>query len=154
MTEEKGGEIAPAIAEMFSAMGRHMQTEHPLFGKLAVKPVRFGRGDVAVKLTAEETFADGEAIHSGLYTILLDTLLGMPAWSTMEQFEPIATINLKTDVMGQAAPGARILCEAECSGIVDDVAVCHGRASMGGTLIAKAAGTFLVGTRSAQVSGI
>ena len=49
------------VAEMPSSTltgTEEMQTEHPLFGKLAVKPVRFGRGDVAVKLTAEETFAD------------------------------------------------------------------------------------------------
>jgi len=147
--------LAPSIAMAFEGIRAAFAKEHPLFSQLKPKALRVGRGDLAIQLTPTETFLDGDRVHSGLMTVLLDTIMGMATWSDLETFEPLATINLQTDTYCQAEPGKNIICEAICEGIMDDVSIVRGKAtSEDGTLLATAAGTFMVGTRSAQVSRI
>lgn len=147
--------LAPRIAQAFLGIQAAFTNEHPLFTQLAPKPLRVGRGDIAIELTPTETFLDGETIHPGLMTIILDTVMGIATWSDLDEFQPLATINLQTDTYCHAKPGRKIVCEAICEGIMDDVSIVRGRArSDDGTLLATAAGTFMVGTRSAQESRI
>ncbi|GGY39772.1 PaaI family thioesterase [Parvularcula lutaonensis] len=147
--------LAPGIAMAFQGIQAAFTKEHPLFSELAPKPLRVGRGEIAVRVTPSERFLDGDTIHPGLMTILLDTIMGMATWSDLETFQPLATINLQTDTYTHAKPGENIVCEAICEGIMDDVSIVRGKAtSEDGTLLATAAGTFMVGTRSAQVSRI
>ncbi|MEM1409816.1 MAG: PaaI family thioesterase, partial [Pseudomonadota bacterium] len=108
-----------------------------------------------LEITPNELFVDGTSIHSGLMTILLDTVMGMATWTELDEFKPLATINLQTDTYDHAKVGEMLVCEAICEGIMDDVAIVRGKAtSEDGRLLATAAGTFMVGTRSAQVSRI
>lgn len=147
--------LAPNIAQAFQGIQAAFTQEHPLFTEMAPKPMKVGRGEIAISVTPTDRFLDGERIHSGLMTILLDTVMGMVAWTEMEEFQPLATINLQTDTYCHAVPGKSIVTEAICEGIMDSVAICRGKASSeDGTLLATAAGTFMVGTRSAQVSRI
>lgn len=147
--------LAPNIAQAFQGIQAAFTNEHPLFTQMEPKPLRVGRGEIAVRLTPTETFLDGEGISSGLMTVLLDTVMGTATWSQLDEFQPIATINLQTDTYCAAKAGRHIVCEAVCEGIMDDVAIVRGRiTSDDGTLIATGAGTFMVGTRSAQVSRI
>lgn len=147
--------IAPGVAAVLEGVRKTFENEHPLFAALHPRPLRFGRGEVAVEMTPTETFIDNGAIHSGLMTIILDTMLGIVTWTMLDEFIPLATINLQTDTYDHAMPGQKIICEALCEGIADDVSITRGKAtSEDGSLIATAAGTFMVGTRSAQVSRI
>jgi acyl-coenzyme A thioesterase PaaI-like protein len=147
--------LAPGIAQAFQGIQAAFTNEHPLFTQMAPKPLRVGRGELLIRVTPTETFLDGDRIHGGLMTILLDTIMGMATWSALEEFEPLATINLQTDTYDHAVAGRHVLCEAICEGIADDVSIVRGKAkSEDGTLLATAAGTFMVGTRSAQVSRI
>ncbi|MEM9839801.1 MAG: PaaI family thioesterase [Pseudomonadota bacterium] len=147
--------LAPGIAIAFQGISAAFANEHPLFTELKPKPLRVGRGELAVEITPTERFCDGDRISSGLMTILLDTIMGMATWSDLENFKPLATINLQTDTYDFARPGKKIVCEAICEGIMDDVSIVRGKAtSEGGRLLATAAGTFMVGTRSARVSRI
>ena len=49
--------------------------------------------------------ADGK-IHGGLYTIIIDSIFGLAVFTALEAVKPIATINLRTDYLGEALPGA------------------------------------------------
>jgi len=147
--------LAPNIAQAFQGIQAAFTDEHPLFTEMAPRPLKVGRGEIVIRLTPTDRFLDGDRIHSGLMTILLDTVMGMVAWTEMEEFQPLATINLQTDTFCHGKPGISLVTEAICEGIMDSVAICRGKAtSEDGTLLATAAGTFMVGTRSAQVSRI
>ena len=147
--------VAPGIAKVLAGMHERFSSVHPFFSRLDYQTTRVARGEVAVELTAHEGFADGERMHPGFFTIVLDSLFGMATFLSLDEMQPIATINLKVDTQGAVAPGMRVACEARCEGLADDVAVVRGRvATLDGALVAVGAGTFMVGTRSAQVSRI
>ena len=136
-------------------MHERFSSVHPFFSKLDYQTTRVARGEVGVELTAHPDFADGAHVHPGFFTIVLDSMFGMATFLSLDEMEPIATINLKIDTQARVPPGTRVLCEATCEGIADDVAVVRGQVTRReGGLIAVGAGTFMVGTRSAQVSRI
>lgn len=146
-------DISPAIAQALTMAGNHLRNEHVLFRDIPMKPRSVGRGDVQIDITLPDTFDDGGKIFGGFYTILLDTILAVAAWTKMDVFEPLATINLKTDFFDSVPGGETIRCHAQCEGITDEVAFCHGRAiTLEGHILAHAAGTFMVGT-SKSVEG-
>ena len=147
------GEVSPPIAAMMEGMRQRFETEHPLFGRLEFRTLRIARGDIAVSLRVPDTFSDGDGVHTGFLTIVLDSIFGMATFLALDAPQPIATINLKTDTSALIPPGTRLTVEAACEGITDDVSIVRGRArTEGGDLVATAAATFMVGTRSAQVS--
>lgn len=155
MSSDKPEELAPNILSVFEGMRKTFQKEHPLFGELNPRPLSANRGKLIVELTPSENFLHQGDVHPGLMTIILDTLLGVAVISMLEKLTPIATINLQTDTQNHTHPGKVITCEALCEGICNDVAITRGRAtSEDGTLLSTAAGTFIVGTRSARVSRI
>ena len=140
----------PPLIGMLEAARPMIEKEHPLFSSLGLKTTLIARGEVGFVLSVPEDFADGDHVHGGIFTILLDTILGYSVWSRMEEFAAIATINLKTDFFGTTEAGQRVHFKATCEGIRDDVAVCSARAECEttGELIATGAGTFMVGTRN------
>lgn len=145
-----GKPLSPAIAQALAAAEDYMRNEHALYRNLPMETTSVGRGEIEVSVTIPEAFADGPSLHGGIFTTLLDTILAVSAWTQMEQFEPLATINLKTDFFHPAPPGVVVTCTAQCEGILEEVAVCHGRAILpSGQTIAHAAGTFMVGTTMA-----
>ena len=155
MSDDKRETLSPDILTVFEGMRTTFRNEHPLFGKLQPRPLSASRGKLVVEVTPTQDFRHNGTIHPGLMTIFLDTLLGAAVWSMLDSFTPIATINLQTDTQNHTLPDRVISCEAICEGICDDVAISRGTAtSEDGTLLATAAGTFMVGTRSAQVSRI
>ncbi|MEM9234485.1 MAG: PaaI family thioesterase, partial [Pseudomonadota bacterium] len=112
------------------------------------------RGMIEFEVTVPGIFSDGDEIHGGLFTILLDTILATAAWSRMDTFQPLATINLKTDFFIDAKSGDVMLFRATCQSIEDDVAFCQGMAfGPDGKPVAQADGTFMVGTTSPAVKG-
>ena len=144
-----GEDIPSFLMPMLEAAREQIEREHGIFSKLHLRATRIARGEASFNLTPDEDFADGEIIHGGVFTILLDTILAYTVWTRLDKFKPIATINLKTDYLSSVTPGTRIICDAICEGIEDDVAYCSGKATCKdtGRLIATAAGTFMVGTK-------
>ncbi|MEM1410468.1 MAG: hypothetical protein AAGG79_06970, partial [Pseudomonadota bacterium] len=97
--------LAPDIAKAFESIRVAFSQEHPLFAQLKPRAVKVGRGDIALEITPNELFVDGTSIHSGLMTILLDTVMGMATWTELDEFKPLATINLQTDTYDHAKVG-------------------------------------------------
>ena len=144
-----GDDLPSFIVPMLEASRHHIEKEHPIFSRLSLQATRIARGEAAFTLVVPDDFSEGNAIHGGIFTILLDTILAYTVWTRLEKFMPIATINLKTDYLGLAQPSQRIACTARCEGISDAVAFCSGKAVMQhtGDVVAMAEGTFMVGTK-------
>lgn len=151
MTEPKiAGDINPTIGAMLRSARDFLAHEHSLFRTLDLKPLLLGKGKATFSMALPAEFAgpDG-AIHGGLYTIILDSVFGLAVFTALEEIKPIATINLRTDHVARAEPGARAICAADCEAIRGDVAFVSGRLTLetGGDLLATGAGTFMAGTK-------
>lgn len=53
-------------------------------------------------------------LSGGLVSTLLDHAGGLAVWLAMDQFQSIATLDLRVDYMRPAAPGRDLLAEAHC----------------------------------------
>jgi len=53
-------------------------------------------------------------IASGVVTALLDNTCGMAVWDRINEFKPIATLDLRIDYMRPAAPNQALKCTAKC----------------------------------------
>lgn len=144
------GDVSEATLKALEAFLKHARTQHKLMRDIPVKPMTLGRGYVEMAVTMPEPFTDGEVIHGGLYSILLDTILAVAAWSKLDTFQPLATINLKTDFFTAAKAGEVLSFTATCRSVVNDVAFCQGSVTAAsGDPVAQADGTFMVGTSAA-----
>lgn len=143
-------DINPAIGAMLLSARDFLTHEHALFSSLALKPLLIGRGQTRFSFDAPEDFGDGgDYAHSSFLTIVLDSIMGLTVFTALEEFKPIATINLRTDYLQKIRHGGRAVCACECLSIVDEIAFVQGRVSEenGAPLIAAATGTFIVGAR-------
>jgi acyl-coenzyme A thioesterase PaaI-like protein len=143
-------DINPTIGAMLRSARDFLAHEHSLFRTLALQPVLIGRGQATFALTLPPAFAGADGfIHGGLCTIVLDSIFGLTVFTALEEVKPIATINLRTDYVGRARPGARVRCAATCEAVDDDVAYVSGKLTFeeGGGLIAVASDAFMIGTK-------
>ncbi len=53
-------------------------------------------------------------LHGGAITTVLDTVAGMAVLSALPEDTPIATLDLRIDYLGPAAPGRPVLASAHC----------------------------------------
>lgn len=142
--------VNPAVGAVLRSAQDFLTHEHSLFGSLGLRPILLGRGKATFSIELPEAFGDGDGrIHGGLLTIILDSIMGLAVFTALDAFKPIATINLRTDYVGAARPGARAVCACECLSIVDEVAYVDGRVTVedGGAPIATGSGAFMVGAR-------
>ena len=156
MSDFKPGDINPTIGAMLRSARDFLAHEHSLFRTLGLQPVLIGRGQATFSLTLPAAFADEQGfIHGGLCAIVLDSIFGLTVFTAMEEVKPIATINLRTDYVSRAIPGARVRCASQCDAIDHDVAFVSGRLILedGGALIATATGAFMIGTKG-QIKGM
>lgn len=149
MTIEIGNGLSKDFLDTLEASRAFLEKEHHLIRKIGLKTRRLAKGEVVFEVSLSEDFADGDTLHGGIFTIILDTILAYSVYAELNAMTPMATINLKTDHFAEAAPGTNILCTAKCDGVKNDIAFCTGRASIAasGELVASAAGTFMINTR-------
>lgn len=143
-------EIDPAIRDMMRAARDMLRHEHSLLGSLGFEPLVLGAGKTSFSLDLPARFGNGAGIiHGGFLTVVLDSLFGLTVFSAMEEFKPIATINLRTDYIKDAAPGSRVICDSVCEGVRNEVAHVSGRLTLDAdkSLIAIASGAFMVGVK-------
>ncbi len=144
------GEINPAIGAMLKNARDWLTHEHSLFRSLNLEPMLIGKGKAtfAVDLPGDFTGTDG-VIHGGLLTIIMDSIFGLSVFTALDELKPIATINLRSDYLADAAPGERVICDADCYKILNEVAFVTGKVTVmsSGLLLASGSGAFMVGTR-------
>ena len=130
---------------------------HPMFANFTFDFVKVERETLSVILNAEPVFIhhkDGNYLHSGLCTLVLDSIMGGSVMGCMERLQPIATINLNTQHSHRPVVGNRLLCTANVECIEHKVAVVNGRMSCEDTrkVLSTANGSFMIGTRSTPLA--
>lgn len=147
---DTAAELNPAIRAMLRAARDMLRHEHSLLGSLAFKPLLLGAGKTSFALDLPERFGDGAGVvHGGFLTVVLDSLFGLTVFTAMEEFKPIATINLRTDHINSVPTGTRVVCDSVCEGVRNEVAYVTGRLFVEAdkSLVALGSGAFMVGTR-------
>jgi acyl-coenzyme A thioesterase PaaI-like protein len=149
-------DINPAIGALLSSARDFLAHEHSLFNSLGLTPLLIGRGKASFSLDHPHEFADCNGdIHGGFCTIVLDSIFGISVFTALDELKPVATINLRTDMVGTAKAGGRAVCAVVCEGQAGDVSYVTGRLTReeDGGLIALGAGAFIVGARGPVAPG-
>lgn len=147
---ESDKNINPAVGAMLKSASDWLLHEHSLFQTLKLKPVLIGRYQATFSVFLPEDFLGPNGkIHGGLLTIIMDSIFGLAAFTALDELKPIATINLRTNYVGDVGAGGRVACAAQCISLRDEIAHVEGTLTekKSGALIATASGAFMVGTR-------
>lgn len=72
----------------------------------------------------EDLVGDPETgvLAGGLVTTLLDHIGGLAVWTAMDDFQPIATLDLRVDYMRAARPRQALLAQAKCYRLTPTIA--------------------------------
>jgi acyl-coenzyme A thioesterase PaaI-like protein len=130
---------------------RFFSSAHPLSTYLSVTFEGVENGVLTVSFTAPPQFVvDGETIHSGLATLILDTAMGGAVMGSLDKIQPIATTGLTVQHMRRPRSGERLRCKARVEGIHSEMAHVSGSLLAGdsGEILSTATGTFMIGTRA------
>lgn len=94
-------------------------------------------------------------IHGGAITSLLDACCGAAVFMSLERPMPIATLDLRIDYHKPASPSRAVTAHATCYKVTRNIAFvrCVAYHDDPADLIASAAGTFMLATKSGQGSG-
>ncbi len=65
---------------------------------------------------------DTGVLAGGLVTTLLDHVGGLAVWVKMDEFRPVATLDLRVDYMRAADPGRDLLAQAVCYRLTPTIA--------------------------------
>ena len=103
----------PHFSEMFTTI-----IEHTPYMK-AIGARYIGRGDDGVTTSVpyrDDLIGDPESrvIASGVVTAMLDHCCGMAVWDRMNEYKPIATLDLRIDYMRPALPDNDLKVTAKC----------------------------------------
>lgn len=142
-----GGSIAD-----WETLGRlFVGPSHPLFSQLDMDLVHISEMGVVVHATIGECFKvspEGPKANVGALTIILDSIFGLALFAHIQEMNPIATINLKTEYVGSASVGLELKCNASCFSIDGNIARMRGEIHdiTSGNVVATATGAFMIGT--------
>lgn len=109
------------------------------------------RGAAVLKLPYDEKLVgnpDTGVVHGGVITTLLDNCCGIAVGSSLNEFRPIATLDLRIDYMKPATPKEDILARAECYKVTANIAFVRATAYHTDIKdpIATAVGAFMLNT--------
>ena len=92
---------------------------------------------------------DTGTLHGGAITALLDGASGASVFSALDEWQPIATLDLRIDYLRAADAGRDVLCRAHCYKVTKNVAFTRAVAYHDDEAdpIATSAGTFMLGTK-------
>ncbi len=131
---------------------RYFSAPHPVNTSLKIRFVGVEADTLTVELEAPKEFvcdpASG-AVHSGLATLVLDTVMGGAVMGSMETLRPIATAGLTVQHLRRPVSGERLLCKAVTIGFHSDIAHMTGQLTThSGEILAIATASFMMGTRA------
>ena len=103
----------PPFSEMFATIVDHT----PYMKAIGARYVSSNpEGTTMVLPYRDDLIGDPETrvIASGVVTALLDNTCGMAVWARINEFKPIATLDLRIDYMRPAMPGNDLKATAKC----------------------------------------
>jgi uncharacterized protein (TIGR00369 family) len=94
---------------------------------------------------------DTGTLHGGAITALLDGASGASVFAALDEWKPIATLDLRIDYLRAADTGRDVLCRAHCYKVTRNVAFTRAVAYIDDEAdpVATSAGTFMLGTKQA-----
>ena len=130
---------------------------HPLFAQFEVTFIETLPERLVLKFTAQKQFVDREdreRLHSGLCTLILDSVMGGAVMGSLEKLQPIATINLTTQHTLRPALDDVLVCAGEVTSIKNQIAIVSGKVTCAKTnaIMASAIGSFMIGTRATPLA--
>jgi len=131
---------------------------HALFDMLNLEAVKIEKGIARARVSYNEALSDSHgALHRGILVTLADTACGMATFSSIENFLPIATVDLRIDYAAPIPSGCGLEAQIEChyvgkgtahsNGVVCSVNV-EGEADI---VVARVAGVFAINTPGKHV---
>lgn len=122
---------------------------HPLFSHMGISVVSAKNGTAEMKIPFNADLADEDgAMHAGAIVTLLDTTCGLAVFSALDSMQPIATIDLRIDMVRPVPAGQGIKAVVVCEAIRDCVAYISGKAygETGNEPLVIASGSFATNT--------
>jgi acyl-coenzyme A thioesterase PaaI-like protein len=126
---------------------------HPISEYLSIAFLGVDNHVLTAALEGPVAFIEDEGtgrLHSGLATLVLDTVMGGTVMGEMGRIQPIATAGLTTQHMRRPFAGEALLCRSRFEGMYHDMAHVSGQliAAASGEILSTATGTFMLGTRA------
>lgn len=121
--------IGSMIPDELAKANAFFSSAHPLFSHMGISVVsaRNGTAEMMMPFNGELTDEDG-AMHTGAIVTLLDTTCGLAVFSALDSMQPIATIDLRIDVVRPVPAGQGVRAVVVCEAIRDCVAYISGKA--------------------------
>lgn len=69
---------------------------------------------------------DSGVLHGGAVTALIDTAFGFAVFFRIQQFRPMATLDLRIDYLRPARPGAKVYTQSRCYKVTPELAFVRG----------------------------
>jgi len=128
----------------------------PHVRELGIDVVGIEEATITMKVDQQDRFIgdpDSGIIHGGIVTVLLDTVSGFCIYTTLNDFAPLATLDLRIDYLKPATPKQVIFASARCYKMTRNVAFVRGLAYQDtpDDPIAHSVGTFMLSTAGPQM---
>jgi uncharacterized protein (TIGR00369 family) len=114
-----------SVLEIMQQAGANMVLPAPHARALGFQMVDLAKGEATLKVPyRDDLVGDPQTgvIAGGVVTALLDHVCGQAVFTTMNVFEPIATLDLRIDYLRAAEPGLDIFAHAHCFKLTRSVA--------------------------------
>lgn len=150
MSKQPGSEPSPS--EIWQEAARTFFSDsHPLFHSLGMRPLAVKKDGVSVSCLPDDSFRAGkndQYLHSGVLTIILDSVFGIAVFARLQDLRPIATINLKMEYIKPLTANALIKCTANCYAVRGNIGHVRGEISdaQSNQILATATAAFMIGT--------
>jgi len=121
----------------------------PHMAEIGVRVHDLDEDGVTFSMAYQERFAGNPVsgiLHGGIITTLIDTAAGMSIYARLQQYMPIATLDLRIDYLKPATPGEDVFTRASCYKMTKQIAFVRAIAyhSDPEDPIANAVGTFML----------
>jgi len=134
---------------------------HPLFDIMGFEAVKVEAGIAQAKVPFNEELADNlGSLHRGVLVTLADTACGMATFSSLDEFLPIATVDLRIDYAAPIPPRCGLEAHIECHHVGKGAAHTNGvvRAITANRkadiIVARIAGIFAINTPGQPVMNL
>ena len=137
------------IPEESAQANAFFSSAHPLFSHMGISVVSARSGTAEMKMPFNSELSDDAgALHTGAIITLLDTTCGLAVFSALNSMQPIATIDLRIDIISPVLAGQGVRAVVVCEAIRDCVAYISGKAygEAGNEPLVIASGSFAINT--------
>jgi uncharacterized protein (TIGR00369 family) len=117
--------------EVIRSLGPQLLQASPQAKALGLELVGVEPREATLKVAYREALIgdpETRVIAGGVVTTLLDHTCGQAVWAALEDYSPIATLDLRIDYMRPAEPGLDIFAHAHCYKLTRSVAFVRAQA--------------------------